>query len=289
MIENRKPALLQMKALIDGNIWSDPDFENLSANAKLIVFWLLTSPSRDNAGVVRVSHKRVAFECSVESPEEILDEAMGSGSFVVHGDRVWIRKWIAKQIGAGDSLVRNNMMKRVQKCIASHPKEVRQEIYKTYPELIPTPSEGGDQPPSKGQGKERKGKGKEIEEFAGALAELYGSTIDKINPESIRAVWDRGITKEESERVLMYVKKHRKGALKDEPLIPTTANRALLGIGDLIDRAFACQIPSKKDFVRKPMPTVPDSPPVSSDELKKIKAKVAALKKKIKEPKKEDE
>ena len=89
----------------------------------------------------------------------------------------------------------------------------------------------------------------------------------------------------------MYVKKHRKGALKDEPLIPTTANRALLGIGDLIDRAFACHIPSKKDFVRKPMPTVPDTPPVSSDELKKIKAKVAALKKKIRQPntKKEDE
>jgi hypothetical protein len=39
------------------------------------------------------------------------------------------------------------------------------------------------------------------------------------------------------------------------------------------------------------MPTVPDSPPISSDELKKIKAKVAALKKKIRQPKtkKEDE
>ena len=148
-----------MKALIDSNIWSDPDFEKLSANAKLIVFWLLTSPSRDNAGVVRVSEKRVAFECSVESPEEILKEAMGSGSFVVQGDRVWIRKWIAKQIGAGDSLVRNNMMKSVQKCIASHPKELRQEIYKTYPELIPTPSEGVTKPLVRD--KERKGKERE--------------------------------------------------------------------------------------------------------------------------------
>ena len=285
-----------MKALIGSDIWSDPDFENLSANAKLIVFWLFTNPSRDNAGVVRVSPKRVSFECSVPSPEEILDEAVQSGSFVVHGDRIWIKNWISKQIGAGDSLVRNNIMKSVQKCIASHPKELRQEIYKTYPELIPTPLEGGDEPPCKDQGKERKGKGgvgkgKEIEEFAGALAELYGSSIEKINPESIRTVWDRGITKEESARVLLYVKRHRKGSLKDEPLIPTTANRALLGISDLIDRAFACHIPSKKDFVTKPMPTVPDTPPATAEELKKIKAGVAALKKKMRQPKtkKEDE
>jgi len=291
-----------MKALIGSDIWSDPDFESLSAEAKLIVFWLLTSPSRDNAGVVRVSERRVAFECSIPNPKDILEEAVRSGSFVVKGDRIWIKNWITKQIGAGDSLVRNNIMKSVQKCIKTHPIELRAQIYETYPELKPsTPSQGGYlppmEPPTEGQGKEREGKGsegnnkkaEEINEFAGALAGLYGSTLDKITPESKRMVWERGITKEEAARVLRYVKKHRAGNLKDEPLIPTTANRALLGISDLIDRAFACYMPTVKDLAAKPLPVSPPPTPVSEEELKEIKEGMAALKKKLKNPKENNE
>ena len=299
-----------MKALISSDIWSDPDFENLSANAKLIVFWLFTSSSRDNAGVVRMSDKRIAFECSVEDPGEVIAEAITSGSFVVQGDRIWIKNWISKQIGGGDALIRNNMMKSVQKCLVSYPAKLKRQIYKRYPELLASPLEGGGEPPRKGQGKDRIGregigkdkdkeketpppatKAKQIDEFAGDLAGLYGSSIAKINPESKRVVWDRGITKDECARVLLYVKRHRAGNLKDEPLIPTTANRALLNIGDLIERAFAADLPSKKDFVAKPMPEIPKGPPPTAQELKAIKEGLAALKEKMRQPnrKKENE
>lgn len=283
-----------MKALIGSDIWSDPDFESLSAPAKLIVFWLLTSPARDNAGVVRVSHKRVAFDCSIPAPDKIIEEAVKSGSFVVDGDRIWIKNWIAKQIGNGNSLVRNNIMKNVQKLINSYPASLRNVIYTHYPELMPTPLQGGIEPPPEGQGKGREGmegvikdnnsnaKAQMIEAFAGSLAELYGAKLHTITPESKRAVWDRGITKEEADRVLLYVKKHRAGVLKDEPLIPTTANRALLGIGDLVDRAFAAHIPSRKDFTVKPMPTPPEPPPISEEDKAKLKKDIANLKKKIK-------
>ena len=50
-----------MKALIDSDIWTDPNFEVLSMEAKLIVFWLWTAPGRDSAGVVRFSARRLCL------------------------------------------------------------------------------------------------------------------------------------------------------------------------------------------------------------------------------------
>jgi len=300
-----------MKAIIAPAIWSDPDFENLSSDAKLIVFWLLTSSSRDNAGVVRISAKRISFECSIPNPEEILSEALGSGSFEQHGDRIWIKNWITKQIGTGTSLVKNNMMKSVFKCIKDYPVLLQQAILDKYPELkeikekIESPLQGvtkGVASPLEGgrKGKERIGKDRiiykedikepekerkpanKIDLFCEKLSKLYGSSLKSINPESKRIVWDRGITKEEEQRVLLFVKKHRAGNLKDEHPIATTANRALINIGDLIERAFACNIGSLGYKKKKAKPIqLPDSDPtpLTEEQKKEIQEMQLKLKK----------
>jgi hypothetical protein len=296
-----------MKAILGPTIWADPDFENLSCEAKLLVFWLLTSASRDNAGVVRISEKRISFECSIPNPNEILEEALSSGSFEMHGDRVWISNWITKQIGSGVGLVRNNMMKSVLKCVAEYPEQLQKAIFNKYPELKEikekqrSPSEGGSKgvvSPSEGprKGKERKGKDnniyiediKEVEKdrppankvdsFCDKLAKLYGSRLSAITPESKRMIWDRGMTKREEQRVLMYVKKHRAGNLKDEHPIATTANRAMINIGDLIERAFACNMGGMGYKKPKPMKELKsDDTPLTEEqrlEMQEIKEKI---------------
>lgn len=303
-----------MKAIIGPTIWADPDFESLSCEAKLVVFWLLTSSSRDNAGVVRISNKRISFECSIPNPEEILQEALSSGSFEMHGDRIWIKNWITKQIGSGHSLVKNNMMKSVLKCIQDYPPLLQDAILVKYPELreikekMTSPLQGapkGVASPSEGprKGKERKGKdnniyinnikeeeeekiervpANKIDQFCERLAKLYGSNLNAINPESKRILWDRGITKKEEERVLLFVKKHRAGKLKDEHPIATTANRALLNIGDLIERAFACNIGDLGYQMKKakPIPLPESDPtPLTEDQKKEIKEMREKLKK----------
>jgi len=303
-----------MKAILGPTIWADPDFENLSCEAKLLVFWLLTSASRDNAGVVRISEKRISFECSIPNPQEILEEALSSGSFEIHGDRVWISNWITKQIGSGVGLVRNNMMKSISKCVADYPEQLQNAIFNKYPELKEikenqsSPSQGGTkglgrglEGGSKGQGKERKGKerkGKEdykihtkdikeekpkppankVESFCDRLARLYGSGLEAINPESKRMVWDRSMTKKEEERVLMYVKKHRAGNLKDEHPIATTANRAMINISDLIERAFACNMGGMGYKAPKPIKEIEsDDTPLTDEqrlEMKEMQEKI---------------
>ena len=296
-----------MKAILGPTIWADPDFENLSCEAKLLVFWLLTSASRANAGVVRISEKRISFECSIPNPNEILEEALSSGSFEMHGDRVWISNWITKQIGSGVGLVRNNMMKSVLKCVAEYPEQLQKAIFNKYPDLKEikekqrSPSEGGSKgvvSPSEGprKGKERKGKDnniyiediKEVEKdrppankvdsFCDKLAKLYGSGLSAITPESKRMIWDRGMTKREEQRVLMYVKKHRAGNLKDEHPIATTANRAMINIGDLIERAFACNMGGMGYKKPKPMKELKsDDTPLTEEqrlEMQEIKEKI---------------
>lgn len=296
-----------MKTILGPKIWSDPDFEDLSSEAKLIVFWLLTSASRDNAGIVRISNKRIAFECSINDVNKYLDEAVQSGSFVKYEDRIWIKNWITKQIGVGGSLIKNNMLKSVLKCVEESPVKLQQLIIKEYPILKElkekqNPSQGA----SKGvardkerKGKERKGKdiiynndniikepvsekmpANKIEAFCAKLAKLYGSNLNAITPESKRIIWDRGITKKEEERVLLFVKKHRSGKLKDEHPIATTANRALINIGDLIERAFACNIGDLgyKKTKLKPLPVIKvDDTPLTEEqkaELKEIQLKI---------------
>ena len=91
-------------------------------------------------------------------------------------------------------------------------------------------------------------------------------------------VWDRGMTKKEEERVLTYVKKHRAGNLKDEHPIATTANRALINIGDLIERAFACNIGGMGYKPPKPMKELQsDYTPLTEEqrkEMQKMKEKI---------------
>ena len=296
-----------MKTILGPKIWSDPDFEDLSCEAKLVVFWLLTSASRDNAGVVRISNKRIAFECSINNVDTYLDEAMNSGSFVRYQDRVWIKNWITKQIGIGGSLIKNNMLKSVLKCVEECPIQLQELIIKEYPILKElkekqTPSQGA--PKGVARGKERIGKERigqdniytnnndikepeskrvpanKIEAFCEKLAKLYGSNLNAITPESKRILWDRGITKKEEERVLLFVKKHRAGKLKDEHPIATTANRALINIGDLIERAFACNVGDLgyKKTKPKPLPVIKvDDTPLTDEqkaELKEIQLKI---------------
>ena len=292
-----------MKALIDSSIWTDPAVESLEAKEKLILFWLLTNPSRDNAGVTRCGFRRLSFETGI--PEEeigaCLDRAMEAGRFEKHGDRVVCLNWIAKQVGRGNSLVRNNIFKQIDRLMDTYPNSLKQTLCRRYPELIkeqdveeteappkslPRGSEGGR------KGKEREGKGKDnkneahtIESFCQSVAQLYGTTLHKITPEAKRAVFNQCPTEDEMQSVLRFIEQHRAGKFgKDAPAISTTANRALVNIADLIDRALAnVQIKQEKAKSLKPKPLshIEDNPP-TEEEMKQARKELAALKNKIK-------
>ena len=298
-----------LKALIDSSIWTDPAVESLDCKAKLILFWLLTNPSRDNAGVTRCGHRRLSFETGIgeEEIEEHLSNAMKAGRFEKHGDRVVSLNWIAKQIGKGDCLIRNNIYKQIERLMENYPRSLQSSLRRRYPELIKQTEEETEapcKPLSRGieggrKGKERKGKvgeGKEeertaahtIESFCDAVAQLYGTKLQKITPEAKRTVFNQCPTEDEMQSVLKFIKRHRAGNLgKDAPAISTTANRALINISDMIDRALAVVQLSKddkKETRAKIMPDIERDPP-TEEEIKEAKEMFAELKTKIKKRK----
>ena len=289
-----------MKALINSAIWNDPDFESLSTSAKLVVFWLWTNPGRDMAGCVRVSLKRLAFDTGIDSPAVALEEALASGSYVKHDDRIWIESWISRQIGQGEALKKNNMYKPLKKAAASAPVEIRRRIFARYPELQESPLkapiteiEGASEAPTEGQGKGREGKEgvikgetpetlpNRINRFIEELAAVYGSKPHLLSQEGRRAVFLRGITEKEARQVVAFVKAHRRGKFKDSPAIAQTCSAALEGIGKLIERAMASKIPKPDDLRAKPMPRASweDNPEPTAEAKEAIASQIQEFKK----------
>ena len=307
-----------MKALLDSGIWSDPAFEELPPEGKLIFLWLLTNPTRDNAGVTRVGLKRLSFETGIQldTVEDYLDFAMRAGNFEKHGDRILSVNWIKRQIGTGESFVRNNIIKQISKLMESYPDSLKQSLLSHYPDLnqpplIPLPRGSEGSRKGKGrEGKERKGirEAEEevddevggihldttdqdarrdlhtIESFLKEISALYGTKASKITPEAKRMVFNQCPTDEEMRSVIKFIKKHRAGKFgKNAPAISTTANRALVNIGDMIDRALASDQVRKQDredIRTKPLPSIKRNDP-TPDEIQSAKKQIADLKDKI--------
>lgn len=318
-----------MKALLDSGIWSDPAFEELPPEGKLIFLWLLTNPTRDNAGVTRVGLKRLSFETGIALADldGYLELAMRAGKFEKHGDRVLSVNWIKRQIGTGESFVRNNIIKQISKLMESYPDSLKQSLLSHYPDLNQPPlnpltrGSEGSRKGKESTGKERKGikeAEQEVDDEAGSIhldttdqdgspsrgvadqeakrdlhtiesflveiSALYGTNASKITPEAKRMVFNQCPTDQEMRSVIKFIKKHRAGKFgKNAPAISTTANRALVNIGDMIDRALASDQVRRQDREEirvKPMPSIERDDP-TPEEIQSAKKQIADLKNKI--------
>lgn len=165
-----------MKTLISPDIWRDPSFEELSPEAKLVVFWLWTNA--DLAGVVRVSERRLGFDTGITSPSEALAEGLASGSYEVDGDRVVIINFISRQIGEGEKLARNNIARSLMKVIASQPLSTQSFIMARYPELKPLLRAPEGVPKGKGKGKGT-GKGTGTGKGRGTMDEIKAYAVER--------------------------------------------------------------------------------------------------------------
>jgi hypothetical protein len=117
---------------------------------------------------------------------------------------------------------------------------------------------------------------------------LYGTKPSKITPEAKRMVFNQCPTHEEMSSVIRFIRKHRAGKFgKKEPAISTTANRALLNIGDMIERALANDQTRKQDkesIKVNPMPEIVRDDPTPA-QVKKFQKEVKKLKNKIRKRK----
>lgn len=126
-----------MKTLIEPDFWSDPNIEEIEAEEKLALLWLMTNSRRDLCGFVEISKRRFEFETalSFESLSRAC-EGVGKGFEEIKEGLYWVRNWVGKQIGRGEALKRNNVGKSMVRQLSKLPEALQETFLEEYPECI---------------------------------------------------------------------------------------------------------------------------------------------------------
>lgn len=125
-----------MDAKISSDFWGDPAIEALDRDQKLAALYAITNERTTMFGFLEVTAKRFEFDTGCSYQALIgLPEAHPKG-FKKCGEGIWIRRFIAHQIGTGAKLVANLMSKPLLKELrALQALPVFEEVLAEYPEL----------------------------------------------------------------------------------------------------------------------------------------------------------
>ena len=125
---------------VRADLWQDPEFERLEPAAKLIWLNLLTTPTRNTAGLYHMSTGRLAFETSLdhESVVRAITELKELGWISYHDQTgvVWIRNFIGRQ--PFSETIKCKIVKDLNGVGMGHP--LVKECLAHYASLIDTPS-----------------------------------------------------------------------------------------------------------------------------------------------------
>lgn len=118
---------------IDNAIWSDPDFEDLSANATLLFLWSWTNPRCGMAGMYKVSHRAMTeSKVSIDAMPATLTELAEAGFAFYEAQVLWVRARV-KRLRSKSPQMAIAVSKDVQKIPVEHPLRVRfMEMYASH-------------------------------------------------------------------------------------------------------------------------------------------------------------
>jgi len=86
---------------VKADLWQDPEFEDLAAGARLLWLNLLTTPTRNTAGLYHMSIGRMAFETGLDK-ETVKDSlaALAKLEWILWDEQaslVWVRNFVKRQ------------------------------------------------------------------------------------------------------------------------------------------------------------------------------------------------
>jgi len=127
---------------VQADLWEDPEFEELPAPARLLWLNLLTTPTRNTAGLYHMSIRRMSFETGLEKDAVTsclgILEGLGWIRWDAATSLVWVRNFVKKQ-PCGPSLV--TKIKTDIEGIGSHP--FVDEFRSYYVDTLSTPTRQG--------------------------------------------------------------------------------------------------------------------------------------------------
>jgi hypothetical protein len=203
-----------MQTKIHSDFWSDPDIEAQPGEVKYAALWLMTNERVNLLGCAEVTGKKFAYDTGL--PVEALRRAIEAlpKTFVALGkgfNNYWIRNYIRRQFGEGDSLLRNNLFKPLARAWQGLRDPVlKEQILKEYPEFeccLPAPVEGSpyqglqDFPKDKEKEKEQEQEKAKAQDGGGAGEETQPLTAIPRGIEEVLAYFlDQGSTEIEARK-----------------------------------------------------------------------------------------
>jgi len=117
---------------IKPTIWSDPYFEELETHEKLLYIYLFSNPYINNAGVMKVSKRKIIFETymSEEKYDSAIEKFQKDGKVMLFDEYLYVCKFIKHQTNTSPKMLTN-----IHKQLELTPCDIVSIINKQYPKL----------------------------------------------------------------------------------------------------------------------------------------------------------
>ncbi|NTV02459.1 MAG: hypothetical protein HGB04_06690 [Chlorobiaceae bacterium] len=115
---------------ISTRLWTSPYIEDLTPEEKLFYIYLFSSPHTNNAGVLYISPRKMAFETGIPHVERILDRLKSDRKIVEVDGYYWIVNFIDHQTSHSPKIAQS-----IGKALEQAPRELAAQVLEKYRSL----------------------------------------------------------------------------------------------------------------------------------------------------------
>ena len=117
---------------IKPTIWSDPYFEELNSYEKLLYIYLFSNPHINNAGVMKVSHRKIIFETFADEAQfkSAIEKFQKDKKVMLFNEYIYVCNFVKHQTNTSPKMLAN-----IYKQLELIPRNIVSVINQQYPEL----------------------------------------------------------------------------------------------------------------------------------------------------------
>lgn len=112
---------------ISSGFWNDPYTEELTPQEKLFYLYLFSCPHTNNAGILHVSPRKMAFETGINSVKPLIKKLCDDGKLVEREGYYWVVNFIKHQSSTSPKIIQS-----IAKALKSAPVALADMVLKRY-------------------------------------------------------------------------------------------------------------------------------------------------------------
>ncbi|WP_294348442.1 hypothetical protein [Prosthecochloris sp.] len=115
---------------ISAGFWNDPYTESLTPQEKLFYLYLFSCPHTNNAGILHISPRKMAFETGIDSVQPLIDKLCDKKKLVEHEGYYWVVNFIKHQSSTSPKIIQS-----IAKALKSVPVALADMVLRRYDTL----------------------------------------------------------------------------------------------------------------------------------------------------------